>query len=245
MINLLRFEWRKLWQQKSLYVLLGLGLVSTVLFMILSQIMLEIFHVSPSASESVLAVLQYSSYPTILGVFLALFACQDFTQHTIKNVYARGYSRSAVYFSKYLVSLGVAIVMALFYMAFGFIFALIQGGTVTTLTDYQCGNWALQFLVVFGLHGLYFGISMMFGKLAGSLIVNLAGIDFFFVLANSIFSIAKIDFDITKYNLEVVLTTLMTDPLSQGDLIRAIVMPICYAVVFVGLGWLINRRRDV
>lgn len=249
MINLLKFEWRKLWRSKSLYIVFSVGFISIILFMMLSKILLEVLNTPPNATQSMLPALENSNYVSLLGIYISLFVCGDFSQHTIKNIYARGYNRSVVYFSKYLISLFVAIMVALFYMGFGFLFALIQGGEVGSMPVEMWGKLAQQLWVVVGLHGLFFGISMMFNKIAGSLALNLVGISIVFVLLNLIFQIAKIDFDITQYNLELILTGLSGNISStftpQPSLVRAIVMPICYVIVFVGGGWLVNQRRDV
>lgn len=247
MINLLKFEFRNLWQQKSLYIVFGIGLVSIVLAMMVANIFLEISHATANATEIMVSVLVMSNLVTLLGVYLALFVCNDFSQHTIKNIYARGYSRSAVYFSKYIVSLLVTIVVTLLYMAFGFLVALILGGYVGDMPAGKWGDLALQLWVVVGLHGLFFGVSMMVSKIAGSLALNLVGVTIAFSLLNAIFQIAKIDFNVMNYSLEMILGGLsgITEGTTHPGLIRALVVPLCYVIIFVGGGWLVNRRRDV
>ncbi len=48
------------------------------------------------------------------GIVTALLVCDDYEQQTIKNIYARGYSRSQVYFSKLIsVFLAVTVMFAL------------------------------------------------------------------------------------------------------------------------------------
>ncbi len=247
MINLLRFEWRKLWRSKSLYIVFSIGLISIILSMLLSKIVLEIFNTTPNATQSMLSVLTMSNFVSLLGIYIAIFVCDDFSQHTIKNIYARGYSRSAVYFSKYLISLFVSLAVALLYLGFGFLCALVLGGYVGDMPADLWRDLVLQLWVVVGLHGLFFGLSMMVGKIAGSLAMNLVGITVVFGLLSLIFQIAKVDFDIMRYELEMILGGLahVSGDVSHPGLVRAIVMPICYVIVFVGGGWLVNRRRDV
>lgn len=247
MKNLLKFEWRKLWQSKSLYIVFSIGLVSIILSLALSKVLLEIFNTTPNATQSMLSVLTMSNFTSLLGIYIAIFVCDDFSQHTIKNMYARGYSRSAVYFSKYLISLFVSLVVALLYLGFGFVFALILGGYAGDMPADMWRDLILQLWVVVGLHGLFFGISMMIGKIAGSLALNLVGIAVVFGLLSLIFQITKIDFNIMLYELEMILGGLshVSGDAPHPGLVRAIVMPICYVIVFVGGGWLVNRRRDV
>ena len=49
--KLLKFEWRKLWQQKSLYIIFSIGFISTILYVLLAKIMLDIFHANLNATE--------------------------------------------------------------------------------------------------------------------------------------------------------------------------------------------------
>jgi len=253
MINLLKFEFRKLWQSKSFYIVFSIGFISIIMYMLLAKIMFEIFHASLNATVSMLSVLVISNFVSLLGIYLAIFVCSDYSQHTIKNIYARGYNRSAVYFSKYLISLFVSLLVAILYIAFGFLFVLISGGYVGSMPANMWGDLALQLWVVVGLHGLFFGISMMVGKVAGSLALNLIGVSVLFGLATLFFQIIKVDFNVMNYSLETILGGLSGD-LSQmmstvgiehSTLIRALVVPLAYVIIFVGGGWLVNRRRDV
>ncbi len=251
--KLLKFEWRKLWQQKSLYIIFSIGFISTILAMLLAKVMLEIFHATPNATQSMLGVLTMSNFVSLLGIYIAIFVCSDYSQHTIKNIYARGYGRSAVFFSKYLVSLFIALVVALLYIGFGFLFALVLGGYVGSMPANMWGDLALQLWVVFGLHGLFFGISMMVGKVAGSLALNLVGVSVLFGLVTLFFQIIKVDFNVMNYNLESILgglsgnlsQTMSTVGIEHPNLIRALFVPLAYVIVFVGGGWLVNNRRDV
>lgn len=244
--KLLKFEWRKLWQSKSLYIIFGIGLIC----MVLSMVAFKILSITVNATAGILLALQSSNFVSLVGasllsVFVTIFACADHSQHTIKNIYARGYNRTAVYFSKYLVSLLVTFMIAAVYMALNFVLSLILGGGIGSMpVGYDWGDLALQFWALFGLHSLYFGVTMIIGKMAGSLAVNLIGIGLFFVILNTIITIAQIDFDITKYELDYILMGL-SGLLPKPDLLHALLVPAVYAVIFVFGGWLMNRRRDV
>lgn len=247
MIKLLKFEWRKLLRQKSLYICFGIGLLVTTLFVTLGKILAERigFDLNGSAVESMLIVLSESGFVSLLGIYLAIFACHDFASQTIKNVYARGYSRTMVYFTKYLVSLGVTLAMALLYMVFSFLLCLVLALPVGTMTAAVCGTLALQLWVLVGMHGLFFGIGMMLGKTGGSVALNLFGISFAFGILDLLFQIFNIKFSILDYNLEVVMASLITTDLTKTIILRALLLPLTYGVVFVGLGYWLNRRRDV
>lgn len=248
MINLLKFEWRKLRQSKALYIIYSLGLVTITLMLIIGKVMGTAVG---NATVEMTTAIGTSSMISLTGIYLALFACGDYSQHTIKNIYARGYSRTAVYFSKYLVSLLVVFAVALVYMAYSFILAAILWQSVQGIPAFQWGSFALQFLWLIGIHGLYFGLSIMVARTGIAVALNLFGITLLFSLLNLIISLIFIkvenfNFDLTNYQMEFVFMPLISGkPLAKAELIRAIVMPIAYAVVFVTGGWLVSRRRDV
>ena len=247
MIKLLKFELRKLRQSKSFYIIFGLGLLSIILFMILGKVLTDVF-ATPDGNPlaSMLVVLPNSGFVSLLGVYLVIFACGDFSQHTIKNIYARGYSRTTVYFTKYLLSLAVTLAVALFYMLFSFLFALVLGGHVASIAGYMWGCLALQFWVLVGMHGMFFGVAMICSKTGVGIFVNVVGIELLFTLLNLLIQIAKIKFNILDYYLEMILANLMGGaPLTTAELVRAIVMPVVYAVGFVTAGWLVNHKREV
>ena len=253
MNKLFKFEWRKLWQQKSMYIVFGIGLITITLMMILSKVMSVIAdEVMPSqnATEYMLSAIAGSSFISLLGIFIAIFVCADNHQHTIKNIYARGYSRDAVFFSKYLISLALSFAVVIIYMVYSFLLALVLGMHAATMPAHMWGSLALQFWVVFGLHGLYFGLSMMLGKLGGSIALNIFGVTVVFsllaLLISLIFArVENFNFSINDYQLSMIITTLLGKKLTTAQLVRALVMPLCYSGVFVTGGWLVNRRREV
>ncbi len=243
--NLLRFEWRKLWQQKSLYICFGIGLAINFLALLSAKN----FGALDSALGNMCVALN-SGYTSFLGIYIALYACQDSSQQTIKNIYARGYSRSLVYWVKYAVSLGVTLATALLYWGFNFLLTCCFGGEVGSFVTTVGQALALQLWVIIGYHGLYFGVAMLLNKLGGSIAINLIGVDCVFVVLSLIISLLKIDFNVMYYNLSNLLTdiveaSLMMPEFTSSMVIRGITIPLLYVVTFVGAGWLVSRRRDV
>ena len=245
MTKLLKFEWRKLWRQKSLYICFGIGLLIIALSLLSMK---NIFNTVDDAMTTLFVSLN-AGFTSFLGIFIALFVCQDFAQQTIKNIYARGYRRTTVYFAKYFISLAATLLMAFLYMAFGFVWTLMLGGKVGSLLAWQWGTLALQLWTIIGFHGLFFGICMMLSKTAGTVALNLVGVSFCFEILNLIFVLLKIDFNIKQFSIETLFTNLL-DPLIVNEItsqlvLRGILLPLFYVVFFVGTGWYINQRRDV
>ena len=122
MRKLLRFEFRKLFRQKSFYSCNILLLIFIFLSAVISKVVVdnaeELTVPLPTTFEMVRSALQGGNVILILGVFTALFVCSDYTDGTMKNIYDKGYGRTNVYFSEliavitflslYVSSVGVA-----------------------------------------------------------------------------------------------------------------------------------------
>ncbi len=96
MNNLMKFEFRKLFKQKSFYictaVMLGMSFIGLLLNKALASNP-DFNIVLPTASSALLSAVSSSSFTMVCGIFIALFVCTDYDQQTIKNVYSRGFSR--------------------------------------------------------------------------------------------------------------------------------------------------------
>ena len=121
--KLLKFEFRKLLRSKILYIILGISVVFVIMnalvLVLLDNIMREI-DVELISSYSAYGFTKgalTNSFVTIAGVFVAIYATEDFTHGTCKNVIAKGYKRLQVYFSKYIVSLIAIIAIAILCVA--------------------------------------------------------------------------------------------------------------------------------
>ena len=244
MNKLWRFEWRKIWRQKSLYLCFGIGLVMNLL----AAIAIKSFNGSMSACASLYSALN-SGFLVFLGIYLAIYACHDYAQNTMKCIYARGYHRTTVYFTKYLISLCVTLMLALLYLCFNFLITLILNGKVGSLNHLEIQSLLLQLWTMIGFHGMYFGVGMIVSKVGGSVALNIIGIEFCFAILSTIFTILKINFDIIQLSLQGVFDAVSMIPyegsLTTGLLLRSIILPISYLAIFVGAGWWLNQRRDV
>jgi len=62
----------------------------------------------------------------VIGVFAAVYICGDFGNTVIKNIISKGYTRTQVYFAKYLITLIVSLAYALLAMLMGFLCGVIM-----------------------------------------------------------------------------------------------------------------------
>ena len=103
MNRLIKFQVRNMFKQKSFYVCL-------CLLILMGPILTFIGAFNTTNYETIKVMPQMVSLLSgeislLSTIFIALFCCLDFNEGTTKNIIGRGYSRTQVLLSKYIVSL--------------------------------------------------------------------------------------------------------------------------------------------
>lgn len=260
--KLFLFELRKLARQKSVYICvaiaLGLIVLGAVTFAFVDKLMEShggdalpgaasaeyMFYVGSFTKNA----LSYCEFFLLLGVIVTLFCCNDYSNGTIKNIYAKGYSHAKVYFTKYLFSLILSLVFAALCIIVSY--AIGAGFAKQDNCDKLAAVMICQLVMVIGYHGIFFSVSMMLGKTGGSLAINILAPMFFgmilmllTMLVQSTTGNTKIDFEYIWF--DSTLTELNAIPVEGKAFARAVVMSIIYAGGFVTLGYFVNRKKEV
>lgn len=262
--QLFRFEFRKLFRQKSFYicgcVLIGLILLTAVtLNMIysLSQGNMEAGGVTVSASDDgflytgiymLVGAVSSSNFTIVLAVFLSLFVCSDYTNGTLKNIIARGYSRTRIYAVKYMVSLAATTVYTIVCWLTGFLAgtAFWKVGSLSGTTGDLVITLLLQLLGNFAYTSLFFLIAVLFKKTGGSIAVGIIGP----LVLSMIISLAdtlthKKSFDFADYWLDNCMYQTAADLMASNMITRCLVCFIIYAVLFYVISIFVGKRIEV
>lgn len=177
MKNLLKFEFTKLFKQKSLYICTAAMLAMSLVGLLLNNTLAnnpDFNMAMPTAKSALLSAVSSSSFTMICGIFIALFVCTDYDQQTIKNVYSRGFSRSNIYFAKYIVSVVSTIVM----FAVTLIFTYALGAAMFDGTA-ESGNYsgliAGQLLYCVAYSAFVFAVSLIVKKVGISIALAILG----------------------------------------------------------------------
>lgn len=247
MNNLLKFEFRKLFRQKSFYICTAIMMILSVFGLLLSKALAENseFNMTmPTALSSLLSAITSSNFTMICGIFIALFVCVDYDQQTIKNVYSRGFSRDNVYFSKLIVCVLSTVAMFLVTLAFTY----VMGCAMFDKTA-EAGNYAAliagQLVYCLAYASFVFAVSLIVKKVGISIALAILGPSLIGTVINLVDAFLKIaDFKIGSYWLDgfvADLTSLATD---NTRLIVCVVLSLLYAVVFIVAGFVINRKQE-
>lgn len=247
--KLMNFEFRKLFTSKYFYILLGIAL-GFILIVNLGQFAINSYAGGIASgllnayttTKGALA----TSFTTILGIFVAIFATADFSNDTIKNIISKGYNKTKVYFSKYLVSL-----IATFMMMFGaylvaFAFGALAFGFTTTIDESIVAVFIGQILSMIAYHAIYFALSYSLRKSGAAIALCIIGpltIRIILGLLDMLFVDKGISF--SPYWVDGIFNN-FAGQLTNSDLYLGsfIALPL-YIVAAIGAGYLINFKREI
>lgn len=250
MNKLINFEMRKLSKTKSFYIS-SIIILAFVCINILTSKML-------STSNDIQAATNLSGWSAlknslssgmvlmISGIFTALLVCEDETSGTLKNIYARGYSRSSVFFSKYLTSLFSIMIFAFISMASTFLIASILWGNDVTLGENFILSIVTQLLIVIAYHAIYFVISIFLGKVGSAIAINIVAPSIIGLLLTMCDAFIKSNnFKLSSYWLDSLFSKLREANVTDHWLITAIVLSIIYLVISLSIGYSLNQKKEI
>ena len=283
--NMLKFELRRLLKKPVFYVMLGLC-VGVAIFMVFSMrismdymiqhmgeseyyaygidenYVKENFVENLSPQKLVLSEFWYI-LPTVLAVFVGIFVCEDRVRGTIKNIYARGYSRTSVFLAKFIVSSATSVLLYWLVIAAIYLSGMIVFATAPFEVHPQTvkGFWLLilgRTLVLLAANAGYFMISELIGSTGFSIAANmfapsiLNGI--LYLGLSFIFYVFIKDPDFNRYDviesiIEYWIYTLVMGGFRIDMKVDAYIWHIvasgAYLLIFGFLGWLIARKKEV
>ncbi|MGN0612293.1 MAG: ABC transporter permease [Porcipelethomonas sp.] len=243
--KIIRFEFDRLFKQRSFYICT----IVMAVIVLLTSIMAGSF-VEPDKADqlcgwdNVSVFAEMSMFATIFSIFIAIFVCDDFNSGIIKNIYSRGYSRGKVFVGKYISSLFAMVIMYIVVAAFSFILGSAMWG-VGDMGDVP-SKLIFQLIVLIGYHGLYFAISMMLGKTGGAIAINIVGASLIPMVFKLVDTLLKLKtFKFSDYWLDSFFKAAGDSSSSSGDLAVAVVFTLVYAVIFFIAGYVVNSKKQV
>lgn len=257
MKKLLSFELFKLRKQKSLYICSAVLLVALFLTILLNYVIYNTFGSfigdvmeKPGAVSSVLSAANAADFTLIVGIFIALYVCSDFSQHTIKNIYSRGFSRTEVYFSKLIVCVAYTVIMYFITLLFAFILgcaffgfkyesghivALLLGQLITCVA-YSCFTFAISYMIK--KNGAAIALTII-APIVITLILSLIDAAIAIDGANSDRLWAS------DFWLDGISSNLSRAGASVKTIIIGCIIPIAYGGMFVAAGYFVDRYAEV
>ena len=249
MKNLLKFEFYKLFKAKSFYICTAIiflmSLLTVVITVLFSNIEVDGTTMTKAgALETMINAINSSNFTMICGIFVAIFACYDYEQQTIKNVYSHGFSRNKVYLAKFIVCMIATLIMFAATLAFNYLLGLgLLNG------PYKDGNYLGlilgQIIYCITYSSFIFALALIIKKTGFSIALAILGpsvITLAFTLVDSLLKLK--DTKISSYWFGSFSTDLISLATTNNRLLMVIGLSVAYCLLFVLGGYFINRKQE-
>ena len=160
----------------------------------------------------------------VIGVFIPLFACEDYVSGTIRNIVTRGYSRLGIFSAKLIAVMLATAVMTIACMAAGYLIGLIFSGSGVEPFDANTVKILLcQLAVMLAEGALFYAISTVLQKTGGSIAVCLVlPMVLTIVLTLADTALAEKDISLSAYWLERISGTLSSFDVKSANMKKAL-----------------------
>lgn len=246
MKRLLRLEFRKVSRQIGFYICLATTLLLMFLGTRVELFAIELLAGIPLMGQDVgtsimLGAIDTSFFCTAAGIFVALFVCSDYSQHTIKGILARGYTRTQVFFSKLITAWTGATVMYLVVLIASFFMAIAYLDEGFTNFGKLLGVLGVQYIVNMTYVAIYFSVGIMFGGLGATIPVGL----FAPFVIRIILAVFGRGLSLEKYWISMFSTELEYLDVSVERMVTCLLLSLLYTVVFLGVGWFVHQKKEI
>lgn len=250
MKEMLKFELRKLLRMKSLYVCAALLVLQ--IFLMTSVMSGSRIHVDGEVTKPAMWSLLLSAaglIPIPLAIFASVYAVCDFSEETIKTILSKGYSRTQRYFSQIIMLVAVCVVYFLVSELSSVIFGAIYLRRVMRDGILLSIFFQLPVIIAYGV--FFFSIASLFkgmgGAIATTVFLDVPILPLLFDFVNGCFSkqLDEAGIDLTDYWLRSMVISLQKIELTDKIIATALIGSAIYFIIFVAIGYLIVRRREV
>lgn len=262
MLRLMKYEFYKLFHSKSLYICAAI----LVLFLSFSVITVNImtdrnttdFSSDNGVSLTIGSGIEYSgenftasalsgnTFTLILAIFVALLVCRDFNSGTIKNIIAKGYSRNLIFFAKLLALLFATFLLCfLCWLVSGALSSAFWGFGGAIDADFIL-TLSAQLAVIIGYASLFFAAAICIKKAGGVLAVNVITPIIISTLLDLLTAaMGSGSVPLANYWLSGCLASITAVGADLSLLTRGILCGSIYCLVFLAIGFTINRKSEI
>lgn len=260
MINILKVDLYKMFKAKSFYVI---GIILAAFSALNAYAFAKI---SLDANEELLMLINsnffvvfmqnVNSVVTYVTLFVVLFMVSEFSNGTIKNIATKGYLRESIYFSKLIVgAISTLIYVAVVALSIYLPYIFVLRGHITN--EFEMPQYFVNSFFIMLLHLLaYISIGLMIASLvrkSGLSVVCLFAftslIPFILDMLDKLLaSNFETKFSLSKYFISGSLGYAISQAdlsIPDKDIVRVILVPICFFVASVAIGVTVFKKRDI
>lgn len=255
--KLLRFEFRKLFQNKVFYICIAISIalfaITTATNVVLQQTLKQVAEDTgtylPDASFTAVDLLKgffgSSNASIITAILVVILVSGDYTNDITKNIYSKGYSRESLFIAKYIVSLIAVLILILA----GMLISFFTGAVILDGIGDMGKNYALSIvciiIIAIAYHSFYFGISLLLKKTGGSIAICIIGPTLIYLLLLMADTFLKIDnFSFANYWLDARISQLSATDVENETIIGSLITSAVIIIPMALVPFFINRKRD-
>ena len=194
--------------------------------------------------QSILQAANNASFTMIAAVVIAIFVCQDYSQGTIKNVIAKGYSRTSVYFAKLVAVTVLTVIMYATVLIFGWLAGIIFFGFSAPENASWLGILCVQFLAVIAFATFAFFLSAVLRRLGLALLLIIAAPTVVQLVLMVVDLLLDISVKFSDFWLTGVFADLSTMGVDTSRIIAGLVASFVYTAIFIVLGWQLSKKAS-
>lgn len=260
MINILKVDLYKMFKAKSFYVigiiLAAFSALNAYAFAKISLDANEKLLMLVNSNFFVVFMQNVNSVVTYVTLFVVLFMVSEFSNGTIKNIATKGYLRESIYFSKLIVgAISTLIYVAVVALSIYLPYIFVLRGHITN--EFEMPKYFINSFFIMLLHLLaYISIGLMIASLvrkSGLSVVCLFAftslIPFILDMLDKLLaSNFETKFSLSKYFISGSLGYAISQAdlsIPDKDIVRVILVPICFFVASVAIGVTVFKKRDI
>lgn len=260
MINILKVDLYKMFKAKSFYVI---GIILAAFSALNAYAFAKI---SLDANEELLMLINSNffvvfmqnvdSVVTYVTLFVVLFMVSEFSNGTIKNIATKGYLRESIYFSKLIVgAISTLIYVAVVALSIYLPYIFVLRGHITN--EFEMPKYFINSFFIMLLHLLaYISIGLMIASLVRKSGLSVVCLFAFTSLVPFILDMLdkllasnfETKFSLSKYFISGSLSYAISQAdlgIPDKDILRIILVPICFFVASVAIGVTAFKKRDI
>lgn len=172
--------------------------------------------------------------------------CGDHAGGALKNIYAKGYTRTSVYFSKLIAAFSASVIFCFVTWCGAFIAGRIFFETGTGLERNTIAALAAQLLTVFGYTALFFALAAIIKKTGGSIAACIVGPMLFAILFTAADSVINSEtIALSDYWLDGLFSGLMQPSVTNRTVLLSALLALGYAAVFTTVGCIFHKKSQL
>ena len=245
MLKLLKVELRCLFRQKSTYICL-LIVIAIVALPVLLYISDETIYLQSTGLNLFHSSFSGSLIDILLPILISILVCRDFSSDAVRLIVGRGYSRTKIFFSKWITTLIVILLFALTAWVTIYISLAAMLHFNMQFTPHLFMILLTQLLVAAAISSVAFSVAFIARKTSAAITLGILCPTLGTILTSVIESVLKIENGkISRFWIWSCFAQLTGDTISNDTLYFSMLLSVIWMAVFLTAGLIHFKRTDV